>query len=352
MIPLTLLLFAALTGGGTPPEAQPLEPARATPPLKPASARPIVVLDAPSNLGLRPSAPGKLPGVYQLPQSLRRNRIVERLGARDAGAVPVPAYSPDPDLAVGFRNGSSLSAFTRTLADRMEPLFRQGDLVVLLGGDCSVLLGGALALRRLGTYGLATIDAHDDYSYIRDRKRYEGIFTAAGLDIALVTGHGPAALSDLEGRSPYFQEAHVVQLGLSREPGDSVGYATEIFDHSAIRVFDADRIRRDGARKVGEEARRHLEALPIQGFFVHVDADVLDASIMPAVDSPNPKGLRFEELTALLAEMLKSPRVVGVELAILDPDLDPDGVYAARFTDAVVAAFPAAPEAGAAKSHP
>lgn len=33
---------------------------------------PIVVLDAPSNLGLRPSQPGTVPGVYKYEKDLQR----------------------------------------------------------------------------------------------------------------------------------------------------------------------------------------------------------------------------------------------------------------------------------------
>ena len=47
----------------------------------------IAVLDAPSNLGLRPAAPGKVPGVFLLPQALRSNRIFERLCAVVVGEV-------------------------------------------------------------------------------------------------------------------------------------------------------------------------------------------------------------------------------------------------------------------------
>lgn len=346
---MTLVLPVALALPACGDSAPPPSPATGTeapasPPLA-GAARQIVVLDAPSNLGLRPPAPGKLPGVYRLPEALRRNRIVERLRASDGGSVPVPPYSPDADTAVGFRNGTSLSRYTRALADRIGPQVRERRFVVLLGGDCSVLLGSMLGLRRLGAYGLAAIDAHDDYSSIRDRKRYEGIFTAAGLDLALVTGHGPDALSDLDGLRPYVPEKHVVQLGLSREPGDDVLYATETFDRSEIRSLRRSRILEIGAAQAGREARAYLESKPIEGFFVHVDADVLDASILPAVDSPNPEGLTFQQLTELLTELLRSPKMVGIDLAILDPDLDPEGVYAARFTDAIVEAFERAAKA-------
>lgn len=346
---MTLALPAALAlpacGDSAPPPSPATQTETPAAPPRAEAARRIVVLDAPSNLGLRPPAPGKLPGVYRLPEALRRNRIVERLGASDGGSVPVPPYSPDADKAVGFRNGTSLSRYTRVLAGRIEEQIREGKFVVVLGGDCSVLLGGMLGLRRLGAYGLAAIDAHDDYSYIRDRKRYEGIFTAAGLDLALVTGHGPDALSNLDGLRPYVPEKHAVQLGLSREPGDDVYFATETFDRSGIRSLRRSRIQEIGASRAGREARAYLESKPIEGFFVHVDADVLDASLLPAVDSPNPEGLTFQQLTELLTELLRSPKMVGLDLAILDPDLDPEGVYAARFTDAIVEAFERAAKA-------
>ncbi|GGX66635.1 hypothetical protein GCM10010358_21410 [Streptomyces minutiscleroticus] len=62
--------------------------------------RNIVVIDAPSNLGLRPPAPGTVPGCYELAGALRDNGIVRRLGASEGGVVVPPRYdvdSPDPD---------------------------------------------------------------------------------------------------------------------------------------------------------------------------------------------------------------------------------------------------------------
>ncbi|RSS72831.1 arginase family protein, partial [Streptomyces sp. WAC05292] len=61
------------------------------------------------------------------------------------------------------------------------------------------------------------------------------------------------------------------------------------------------------------------------GFWVHLDADVLDPSVMPAVDSPDPGGLFPGELADLLRVLIGSPRCVGLNVTIYDPDLDPDG---------------------------
>jgi arginase len=210
---------------------------------------------------------------------------------------------------------------------------------LVLGGDCSVLLGSGLALKQRGRYGLAFVDAHDDFSFARDRKRYQGYFTAAGLDLGMATGHGPRELADLRGQSPYFQPRDVVHLGLVLEDGDKRDYEFETFERSGIHSIDADAIHRDGAAVAGRAARARLEAMPTQGFWIHVDADVLAERVMPAVDSPNPGGLDFEQFRALLAQLLASPKAVGMELTIFDPDLDPDGALAKQLADTVAAAF-------------
>ena len=55
--------------------------------------RTIAVLDAPSNLGLRPPRPGTEPGCKRLAGAHRGQGIVERLGAYDAGAL-IPRPTP------------------------------------------------------------------------------------------------------------------------------------------------------------------------------------------------------------------------------------------------------------------
>ncbi|MGO1070521.1 arginase family protein [Lysobacter sp. CA199] len=329
------VLLAALNACAQSAPAQ----AGAVMPASPSHSSAIVVIDAPSNLGLRPPRPGVEPGVRRLPQALRAAGLARRLRARDAGEVAAPAYSPEPDHDIGFRNGAAVRDYSQTLADRLSPLLQGGEFVFVLGGDCSVLLGSGLALKQRGRYGLAFVDAHDDFSFVRDRKRYQGYLTAAGLDLGLATGHGPKALSDLRGQSPYFRTRDVVHLGLVLAKDDKRDYEFESFERSGIHIVDAEAIRRDGADATGRAARERLDAMPTQGFWIHVDADVLAARIMPAVDSPTPEGLEFEQLRALLARLLASPKAVGMELTIFDPDIDPDGALAQRLADTVAQAF-------------
>lgn len=299
----------------------------------------IAVLDAPSNLGLRPPGPGAEPGVRGLAAALRSHQLLARLGAADAGEVRPPAYSPDPEPTSGFRNGPAIAGFSAELADRVGELVDTRFFPLILGGDCSVVLGPMLALRRRGRYGLAFLDGHDDYSYAKDYDTYLGRFVAAGLDLALLTGHGPSALCDIDRLRPYVAEADVVHLGLQREPEDLEYFDAAAFDDSPIARHPAGEIRDRGADAVVKSARDHLDARALDGFWIHLDVDVLHRDAMPAVDSPNPNGISMLELEALLAGLLVSPAAVGLNVGIYDPELDPTGAYGAALVDLLVRAI-------------
>jgi arginase len=266
----------------------------------------IAVLDAPSNLGLRPLY-GE-PGVSGLAGALRACGIVERLGARDAGVCAAPPYSFEM-----AENRLAIAAYTPRLADRIEAIF--DDFPVVLGGDCSILLGAGVALKRRGRFGLAFVDGHLDF---RNLEWAPAVGAVAGEDLAVVTGRAEAALADIEGLGPYFAEEDIVALGEREgDAGERRALAA-----TKITVRDLASLRRDGP------------LLPHAPYWIHLDADVLDIS---AVDSPAPGGLSYEELTALLRKLL--PGAVGLQVTVYDPSLDPDGSQARGLTDCLVQTF-------------
>jgi len=301
--------------------------------------REISLLDAPCNLGLRPPSPGAAPGAAKLASALRGRGLLEKLGARDAGRLTPPAYSPDPDPETFFRNGQGLKAFSPVLADHVGPIVESGRFALVLGGDCSVLIGSALGLKPLGRYGLVFIDAHDDFSVVRDLERYKGFLAAAGLDLGIVTGRAPGGLGDLRGCGPYVREEDVVLLGLSREEADTEWFATEVFDTTAMHQIPVQRIRERGSHAAARDALAFLDQRPLDGFWIHLDVDVLDAKHMPAVDSPNPDGLDYPELEGALRVLLADPKAVGMDLTIYDPELDPEGTYGDRLAEMLIGAF-------------
>src|SRR5215211_3896938 len=231
-----------------------------------------------------PRRPRAIVGCWRLPEVLRQQGIVARLGANDGGRVQPPPYTPDHD-ATGTRNGLAIADYAVRLADRLGELLVAGGFPLLLGGDCSILLGAMLALRRRGPYGLAFVDGHLDFRHLGWAP---AVGAVAGEDLAVVTGRAEPALADIDGLGPYVADADVVALGEREgDPGERAAIA-----ETEIAVIDLSALRREGLRR---------PALP---YWVHVDADVLDSDLLGAVDSPAPDGLAFDELAELLRELV------------------------------------------------
>ena len=60
---------------------------------------------------------------------------------------------------------------------------------------------------------------------------------------------------------------------------------------------------------------------------------------MPCVDSRTPDGLTYTEFNELTSYLFKNPKLSGLEITILDPDLDETGKYTKEFVSNITAAF-------------
>ncbi|MGB2569867.1 arginase family protein [Micromonospora citrea] len=305
--------------------------------------RRIAVLDAPTNLGLRPPTSTSVPGCAKAPGALRDHGLLARLRARDAGCLTPPRYDPgDWRPGDGVCHAREISGYSVTLADRIGAIIDRGEFPLVLGGDCSVLLGSALAMHRLGEavggrIGLVFVDGHSDFRHPGNAS-YVG--AAAGEDLALVTGRGQADLAAIEGRRPYFRDIDVVVLGIRAQDE----YRLDL-QAAGITTRPVPALRAEGAARTAQWA--HEQLADCAGYWVHIDVDVLDPAVMPAVDAPDPGGIAFAELEILLAGLVDTPHCLGVELTVFDPDYDPDGAYAAEIVNTVVAGLApvSAPEA-------
>ena len=79
----------------------------------------LTIVGAPSNLGLKPPAAGKEPGVRYMAQVLRERGIVQRLQAEDGGTVAAPKYGSTIDPSTNIRNASAIREYSIQLADRV-----------------------------------------------------------------------------------------------------------------------------------------------------------------------------------------------------------------------------------------
>jgi arginase len=284
------------------------------------------VIDAPSDLGLRRT------GVDGLPEALRAAGLLEGLpGVRHAGRLAVPAYVPLRDTSTAVLNLEGIRTFSLHLAERVAFTLELGRFPLVLGGDCSILLGVALALRRRGRFGLCFFDGHADFYSPETEPNGE----VASMDLAVVTGRAPAALADLDGRRPLVREEDVVVFGF-RDAESAAEYGSPDVRQTAIRTFDLTEMRRLGPAAAARQGLAALEASGVEGFWIHLDADVLNDEVMPAVDYRMSDGLWPEELSAALVVALASPFAVGMDVTIYNPTFDDERRSAARTLAGVI----------------
>jgi len=60
---------------------------------------------------------------------------------------------------------------------------------------------------------------------------------------------------------------------------------------------------------------------------------------MPCVDSRTPDGLTYEEFNELTSYLFESSKLSGLEITILDPDLDSTGQYTKSFVENISTTF-------------
>jgi arginase len=288
-------------------------------------SRPYAILEAPSALGLAAD------GVEGLPARILELRLAERIHARHAGRLTVPPKDPAPDPETSILNANAIAAWSPKLADAVEAVLDAGEFPVVLGGDCTILLGPMLALRRRGRYGLFFIDGHADFFQPEAEPHAEG----ASMDLALVTGHGPALLADIEGRHPLVRPEDAVAFAF-RDHEDQAKFGSQPLP-AELPAYDLHAVRRLGVESAARAAVAHLTRAELDGFFIHLDADCLDDAIMPAVDFRIPGGLSWAELAAVLRIALGSGKAVGLEVTIYNPLLDEDGSAGRGLADVLAA---------------
>jgi arginase len=296
-----------------------------------------VLLGAPSAIGIRPYDQGGARRLDLAPDALRNEDLARRLGARDLGDVRPPDRYLDLERPEGrSRNEVDVVAYSGELAERIAAISGAGEFVLLLGGDCSILLGALLGLRRARgeTLGLIYIDAHADFASLAESPSH----SACSMNLALATGRADGPLAHLAGEAPLVGGRQVVHIG--RRDDDQPAYGWEALAPSGILDLSGTRIESEEIERTAEAALDRVGGFAT-GFWTAFDVDVLDPTLMPAVDSPIPGGLDLDQAAELLARLLRHPRALGLQVTIYDPNLDPHRSAAARLAELLVRALAA-----------
>jgi arginase len=201
---------------------------------------------------------------------------------------------------------------------------------VVVGGGCSILLGCLAAARRRRRCGMVHVDGHSDFFHPGNYDSTARLDSVAGMDLALATGRGEEVLTNCPNLAAQLvYDDDVIQLG-DREAAEPLTPSTlnKVAD-TAITQYTAQQLLWLGIAHTADRVHRRLHERTLDQVWLHVDLDVLDMQVMPAVDSPGSPGLDLALLADLLARLASTKRVIGLDVTVYDPELDPDERYTA-----------------------
>jgi arginase len=155
------------------------------------------------------------------------------------------------------------------------------------------------------------------------------------MDLAIASGRGPDVLTNIDGLKPLVRDKDIVLFGY-RDTVQAAKYGSQDVRNTKIHAFDFTLVRESGIMRSAPQAVDRLLKVELDGFWIHLDADVLDDSIMPAVDYRLDGGLSYSELSELLKIIITSGRAVGMDITIFNPNLDLDGSIARKFVSSIV----------------
>ncbi|WP_461532292.1 arginase family protein [Sinomicrobium sp.] len=283
----------------------------------------INIVEFPSNLGLEEPAPGKEPGVKKLPSWLRENGFYDMLKPQNIYTAKAPAYSARRDPETGILNGTAIVNFAKQQAELLEEVLDEDPFPVIIGGDCSILVGNAMALKKKGDYGLFYLNGQTNY-VVPPFSQSDGL---AEQNLAVVSGQGHPKLSDIDGLSPYFKEEHIWCVG-NRECEEE---HLNTIQESDIHYMDLDTLQHRGTEHCTNAFLQMVEEKNLDGYFIHVDTDVMDDMVMPPALSRSDEGLTYAELNHIMEKLLTHDKAAGLEITLLDPNLDPTAEYTREF---------------------
>lgn len=185
-------------------------------------------------------------------------------------------------------------------------LLGAGAVPIVLGGDDSIPIPVLAAYEGRPPLTLVQIDAHIDW-----RDEIHGVT------------HG--FNSPMRRASEMDWVGDIVQIGMR---GIGSARKAEVDDALAYgaTIITAKEVHESGAQHV-------LDQIPDgRDYFITLDCDGLDPTVMPGVGAPAPGGLTYLQTSAILSGLAERGRVVGMDLVEFIPDRDLNGLTALTAT--------------------
>jgi agmatinase len=206
----------------------------------------------------------------------------------DCGDLPVEPSAPEKNREI-----------TR---HAMKEILQAGALPIVLGGDDSVPIMVLRGYEEFGPINVLQIDAHIDWKdEIKNEK--EGYSSTM------------RRISEM----PWVDK--IIQVGM-RGKGSALREDLETGKAYGVQFITANTIHKEGFASV-------LDLIPEgSAWFISLDVDSLDPSVMPAVGYPVPGGFTYVQLIDLLNGFAKKAKLAGFNLVEFAPAMDVNNLSA------------------------
>lgn len=263
------------------------------------------------------------PGSENDAQAYRDTHLLRRLEAVgckvfDEGDVPIPSYLPHHSIPP-IRNWPGPRIAWERVSEHVSPYLQQwGHVPLIIGADCSIVVGTAQALMRVYGEGvhILYVDGHIDGV----APHPERCSSAAMMALWLATQDSPFR------DGPTLNPSHVTVIGWSDD------------QHSVpmgLQSLSLDEVWRLGPSAC---ARQALQSIPEEApILVHFDIDVLNKQEMPASYFPPMEGLSMAEVRELLGIILADTRVRIIEVTEYSSLRDFDQTFAPKIGEILAA---------------
>jgi len=264
------------------------------------------------------------PGNENDAQAYRDAQLLTRLQnvgckAVDDGDVAIPSYLPHHSIPP-IRSWPGPRIAWDCVSDRVRPFLQEsGHVPLLIGCDCSVVVGTTQALMRSGAQDIHILYIDGDFDDAPlDSSHCQ---SAASLAVWLLT-HDSAFWT-----GPALHPSQVTVMGWSisskAEPGRQA---------QSIPLADVRRL------SPAQAARQALAAIPTNAsILVHFDIDVFQKDEMPAAYFPHEEGLTLLQGAELLSVLLKDKRIRLIEVSEYASLRDLDQRHVKKVIDLIAA---------------
>ena len=297
--------------------------------------RRLEIVGAPSSAGAYAPGQERAPLAYRaagLPAFLQERGIA----VTDRGDVPGFRWRIDPDHMRAM-NADAAAGVASAVADEVAAGLSDGSAVLVLGGDCTVEIGTvAGASRDTPDVGLVYIDYDTDMNTPQSVEDgaldWMGVAHLLGLPEPF-----PVSPASARGCRCCARTRSSCSRTAARQTSSDGRSTSSASRRSRWRRSTSDPA--GSARGVVDGWARRFDRL-----LVHVDADVLDFLDFPiAEETRRYRGLRFEQLVAVLRELVAAPNWTTLTICEVNPDHDPDGSSMRRLSEALADVLSGAP---------